>query len=124
MSWWTSLLAWAGLAADPKAPGGRKRSPRWRKVRAEHLAAYPACRVCGKREHLEVHHVVPFHVAPELELQPLNLVTLCEGPGGGCHLRVGHLHDWRAWNDRCLSDAAFWRERIRRRSYKDGDKLV
>jgi 5-methylcytosine-specific restriction enzyme A len=82
------------------------RSTRWPRVRAKHLAAHPACVCCGGRKLLNVHHVRPFHVAPELELDPGNLITLCEGARGlNCHLWVGHCGHWKAWNVGVLRDA-------------------
>ena len=44
------------------------RSPQWRRVEQEHLAKEPFCRFCGTTDHLEVHHIVPFHVDPAKEL--------------------------------------------------------
>lgn len=64
-----------------------QRSSQWHKVRTAHLAAEPWCALCGTEDDLEVHHLVPFHVAPELELAETNLCTLCRH----CHLEAGHL---------------------------------
>jgi predicted HNH restriction endonuclease len=54
---------------------------------------------------LEVHHVKPFHLFPQLELDPANLMTLCED-GGNCHFMVGHLKDWRRYNPKARPAAA------------------
>jgi hypothetical protein len=40
-----------------------------------------------------VHHVESFHEHPELELDPTNLISLCEGPIKRHHLKVGHTVD-------------------------------
>lgn len=86
------------------------RSGAWPRVRREHLAREPACIACGRRADLEVHHVVPYHVRPELELDPTNLVTLCADP---CHLVFGHLLDFRRRsNPHVREDAAAYRSRI------------
>ena len=71
----------------------RMEAPRasgWPKVRAAHLEREPACAVCGETENVEVHHVVPYHLKPELELSPENLLTLC-----GPRSRYDH-HRWFA----------------------------
>src|SRR5512135_3581631 len=83
-----------------KIPHGMKRSNKWPKVRAAHLAKHPACEVCGGNEKLEVHHKRPFHLHPDLELDPKNLITLCESKHGGvnCHLFVGHLGNFKSFN--------------------------
>lgn len=74
------------------------RSPQWPRVRAQHLRMQPICQACGTRDKLQVHHVKPFHVDPALELDPSNLLTLCEKPSHDCHFTWGHFHDWSRWN--------------------------
>ena len=86
---------------DPKlkVPPGKKRSSKWRRVRADFIKKYPFCAVCGGKKKLEVHHIVPFHIEPEKELTNSNLITLCEqGPSLNCHLIVGHRGSYRRWN--------------------------
>lgn len=84
--------------------GEDKRSPRWPALRRHFLLAHPVCAWCGAKSDLEVHHVQPFHFFPERELDPKNLVTLCESLGWNCHLTVGHLGDWKKWNPGLLED--------------------
>lgn len=92
------------------------RSPRWPKVRAAHVRAFPACACCGAARLLNVHHVLPFHKYPELEERDDNLITLCEGGlGFNCHLWVGHAGNWRAWNTTVRRDAAAWGLALRSR---------
>lgn len=73
----------------PKAVAGVRRSDKWPAVRDAHLKRSPSCVCCGRRTDLNVHHVKPYHLFPELELDDGNLVTLCEGPSN-CHWLVGH----------------------------------
>lgn len=83
------------------------RSRQWPAVERAHLRAQPACAACGARLHLQVHHIKPFHLFPQLELDPKNLITLCEPPGpGGHHLAIGHLGAWKKFNPRVVADAA------------------
>lgn len=92
-----------GIAFAPRRP----RSPRWRAIREAHLLGHPACSACGRDRSVEVHHLKPFHLRPELELDPANLLTLCSsGPAGAnCHLLVGHAGDWSGWNEHAIRDA-------------------
>jgi hypothetical protein len=94
---------------------GAKRSSQWPHLRRAHLAVNPCCAVCGGWAKVEVHHIRPFHLAPELELDPGNLITLCESWKGGvnCHLFFGHLGDFRdGVNTDVLRDAAAWRQKL------------
>ena len=85
----------------------RPRSKHWPSVRAVHLKNSPKCIACGGTVGLEVHHVVPFHVDPSLELLDSNLVTLCDKPGkDDCHLVVGHLGNFKKDNPNVRKDAA------------------
>jgi len=78
---------------------GRERSPDWPRVEQEHLLREPACVCCGYRgQGLQVHHIRPFHLYPNLELDPHNLITLCEVRGRDHHLLLGHLDDWESYN--------------------------
>ena len=94
-----------GLAAA----GGVPRSPKWPAVRAAHLKANPTCAACGGRDALEVHHIEPFHVRPERELDPRNLLTLCGDP---CHLVHGHLMSWLRWSPTVVEDVRAYRLRM------------
>lgn len=103
-----------GLHTKPTKPGGC-RDPRWPKVRDAHLLREPLCQVCGRKDFLQAHHVLPFHTHPELELAEGNLLTLCEPSHGGCHLLFGHLGNFQSWNPYVRRDAHLMRERIKSR---------
>lgn len=84
------------------------RSPKWSTVRKQHLEKQPYCQACGKRVKLEVHHIVPVHLDPEKELDPDNLITLCDSY---CHLTFGHLMDYKSWNRDVIKDSnAFYQK--------------
>jgi hypothetical protein len=71
------------------------RSPGWEKVRKTHLKDFPACAACGKVDKgNEVHHVIPFNLEPSKELDPANLLTLCERH----HLVFGHFDNFANYN--------------------------
>ena len=82
------------------------RSHRWDDVRDAHVDKHPACAACGSTSKLQVHHIKPFHLFRELELDPTNLLTLCEHADTKCHLRIGHLGSWRKYNEDVVQDAA------------------
>lgn len=95
---------------------GRPRSPKWPTVRAAHLRRFGSCSACGRTVALDVHHVIPFQVSPDLELHPDNLITLCADP---CHLIFGHLMNWQSWNESVRSDTAAYLDKIRNRPKND-----
>lgn len=108
-------------AAKGKHPLGTTRSGHWPTVRKQHLALHPTCELCGGSEKLEVHHRRPFHLHPDLELDPDNLVTLCEAnkDGVNCHLFAGHLGNFKSFNVDVLVDAAHWFKKIKQRPLSD-----
>jgi len=74
-------------------------------VAREHRHREPACAACGyKGKKLQVHHIKPFHLHPHLELDPQNLITLCEARGREHHLLLGHLDAWDSYNEHIRND--------------------
>ena len=51
-------------------------------LRNEHVKNNPRCAACGRKDGVEVHHIVPYHVDPS-KLDRTNHITLC---GKYCHL--------------------------------------
>lgn len=102
------------LLLGKRPRGTPPRSRLWRRVRTEHLTKNPSCAACGGRRKLEVHHLIPFHLAPELELEPSNLLTLCERKrlGVNCHLFFGHLGNYRTLNFAARHDAGLFLARL------------
>lgn len=85
------------------------RSPKWQTVRKKHLATNSRCIACGSVKKLEVHHIKPVHLYPELELEPSNLVTLCADP---CHIVFGHFMNFKSWNINVVNDAKVYYNNI------------
>ena len=93
-----------------------ERSSRWETVRKNHLKENPTCAACGNTEGVQVHHMRPFHIYPELELDPTNFITLCENDKDGLnnnkdnhHLHLGHHGDWKNFNDKVLDEVNDYR---------------
>lgn len=92
---------------------GTPRSRLWRRTREEHLKLNPECAVCGRKKNVVPHHVIPVHVDPSRELDPENLITLCEGPTFNCHLFFGHLRNWTKSNSSVKEDALNWSKKLK-----------
>lgn len=102
---------------DGKRSWSQKRSGNWSKVREAHLKDFPTCSACGGKESVEVHHKKPFHLHPELELDPTNLISLCESKkyGVNCHLFFGHLGNYKVENSEVDSDVTTWQRKFEER---------
>lgn len=107
------LLGLFRTPAETLRTGGRPRSPEWPIVRRVHLVMEPVCQACGQKDALEVHHIQPIHLAPGLELEPANLITLCDSNSRRCHFIFGHLGSWSAANPHVREDAALHLSRVR-----------
>jgi hypothetical protein len=72
------------------------RSPKWYKFRKSFLSnpKNESCAACKRTKELEVHHILPFDLRPDLELSEPNLITLCKF----CHFIFGHFSDYRLYN--------------------------
>lgn len=99
------LMLIAALEAGTRFPG-------WPTLRRAHLAKHPACAICGSTKDREVHHIKPYTLFPDLEMEPSNLVTLCRSKNWGfnCHLAVGHGGNYSMYNPYLLDDIASIRE--------------
>jgi len=84
---------------------GKKRSPHWPAVEHAYRKEHPVCEACGSDARLNVHHKKPFHLDPELELDPNNLITLCMG-SNECHLLIGHGDNFKAYNRNVMNDVS------------------
>ena len=97
-------------AAIRERSKAKTRSPHWTSLRDTFLKIHPRCAACGSIKRMQVHHIEPFHLRPELELERSNLIGLCMDKLE-CHLRLGHGDDFRCFNPHivkhsaeCLSD--------------------
>ena len=88
-----------------KVPLLSKRSSQWPTVREHFVKSNPTCAACGQTDHLQVHHIKPFHMDPSLELSVSNLITLCEDEYS-CHLKIGHLGSFKKENPNVRQDAS------------------
>lgn len=96
--------------AKGKIPVGMARSPQWDKASHDYLKTHDSCACCGSKTKLQVHHIQPFHLHPERELDPTNWIVLCESGlfGINCHLGFGHLGNFKSFNVDVIKDAANW----------------
>lgn len=110
MKEWIDWLFSVGDYDPQKVFGGVARAAQWPKIRAAHLLKEPICQICGGKLKLTVHHIRPFHIHPELELDDTNLITLCEGAGSGNHhLTFGHWGNYATkWNPTIRSEITLW----------------
>lgn len=112
----TAASLWGATTVAPtEQVVGEPRSSQWPKVRAAWLLDHGVCEACGQKDHLNVHHEIPFHSNPSKELDPTNMITLCtDGPGHmNCHLVIGHAGNYRGRNPTVREDAKRMRELLK-----------
>lgn len=88
------------------------RSSKWPALRKEHLKKQPCCMACGSCVKPEVHHIIPVHLDSAKELDPDNLITLCDKY---CHFVFGHLMHYKSWNINVINDAKQYLDNINKR---------
>lgn len=91
---------------DAAAGITKARSPLWPKLEKTYRKSHPICECCGSNTKLNVHHKKPFHLYPELELDPDNLITLCMDPKRECHIKIGHGDDFKDYNPNVEHDVS------------------
>lgn len=97
----------------PRPTFGARRDPRFERESREWLAG-KACAACGGADKLECHHIQPFHLYPELEMDPANWWPLCMHAGRFCHYTWGHYGvSWKVFNPRVVEDTSAWAPRAR-----------
>lgn len=109
------------LLGPPEEMFAVPRSGHWEAVRNHHLKEHPTCAACGSRTNLQVHHIKPYHLFNELELEPTNLITLCMTPGMLCHLRVGHGGNWKSYAPDVVEESARLLESRKKLLYGGGE---
>ncbi len=73
------------------------RHPKWPAAARRFLKRNPLCMFCGGTKEVVVHHAIPFHIRPDLEMDESLWRPCCELAGVNCHLQIAHLGDWRLW---------------------------
>lgn len=108
----SALIGAAPHNFAPNIVAGKTRSPEWPKCRRLFLESEGngKCFICGTTKLLNVHHKKPYHLFPQLELEPSNFITLCETPTHNCHFIVGHCLDWTMYNPKVVDLATFLKE--------------
>jgi hypothetical protein len=97
----------------------KTRSSKWDSIRSDFLKANPVCAACESNKKLQVHHIMPFHIHPELELEESNLITLCMDENE-CHLYIGHGDSFKCYNPNVKIDS----ENFKSASSDDRKKII
>lgn len=88
--------------------GGVPRSSKWNKVRDDFLKDNPFCEACGVKADI-VHHILPYHFEPNLELDESNLISLCSE----CHLVLAHLKSFKRFDPDIKEVARLFRKKVK-----------
>jgi len=94
-----------------------RRSSKWKSFRDRFLKG-KVCAICGGTKDLQAHHIIPFCMAPEKELDEKNVIPLCEGNRYcNCHLVFGHGFSYDDYNPHIRKSARYmtWLRKCRQR---------
>lgn len=95
---------------------GATRSPQWSSFKIEFAKTHPKiCAICGTTKGCQLHHKTPFSRDLSRELDPTNLVWLCEQGEHSCHLIFGHLYSFFSYNTDLDNTIAEWSGKITNR---------
>jgi hypothetical protein len=68
----------------------------WQRCRRAFLKKVgKVCVCCTSKKKIEVHHMLPRHIRPDLAVDQTNLIALCKD----CHFHIGHLNSYHTYND-------------------------
>lgn len=108
---WDTFLRWMSQVIDdfkrsmnvgdysPERTLGAERSSQWSSFKVQFAKTHPkVCAVCGTTKGLQLHHKTPFSRDKSRELDPTNVVWLCEQGEHSCHLIFGHLYSFFSYN--------------------------
>lgn len=97
---------------------GVKEWSNWQSLRKEVIRCYPECSMCETNKDLEVHHIQPKHIKPNLTLSWDNLIVLCKD----CHLHLGHGNNFKNYNANIVEISEYSRKN--RKILKAGDPWI
>lgn len=92
------------------------RNPGWESFRREIIKGQPACEASGVAWELEVHHLLPVHLRPDLEMVRDNCMVLTRT----LHFWLGHYGNWASYNPRARKEAATFLKRVLHRPKPKG----
>ena len=77
------------------APDGASLNWNWQRCRKDFLKKVgKVCVCCNATKKIEVHHILPRHIRPDLAVDQTNLIALCKD----CHFHIGHLNSYFTYN--------------------------
>ena len=94
---------------------------KWEEFEKEYWRKYPEekyCHVCGEKKNVELHHIIPRHIAPDKIFDESNLIPLCRHD----HLVFGHLGNFEWWNPHIREDAEMLYNLLQKRRKEFEDK--
>lgn len=100
LGWKTIQRHYLNLMAPDKA----SLNGSWQRCRKKFLKKVgKVCACCGNLKSIQVHHILPRHIRPDLAVVMTNLIALCRW----CHLRIGHLGSYFNYNAEIMDVAMY-----------------
>ena len=96
---------------DAERTLGAERSPKWKQFCKDMEKMWGNRCLVTDSEIIQWHHVLPFHLFPESELDPQNVRPLRPD----VHFLLAHLGKWASYNENILRDIEIWKAKIANR---------
>ena len=90
---------------------GAARSSGWSTLSRRIIAEVGECEATGSKKNLEAHHIIPFHLRPDLELVRSNIIVLNKW----IHFFLAHFGYYGSWNENIREHAKWLRDLIKNR---------
>ncbi len=101
------MLGWKDMARhylNLRAKDGASANWSWQRCRKAFLKKVgKQCVACSSKKSVQVHHVLPRHIRPDLAVDMTNLIALCKD----CHFHCGHMNNYHNYNKNIM-DVAFY----------------
>lgn len=95
------------LYLNLRAPDYASLNWSWQRCRRAFLKRVgKICVCCSSKKKIEVHHILPRHIRPDLTVDFTNLIALCKA----CHLHIGHLNSYFTYNAEVVKVCWYVRE--------------
>lgn len=94
------------------------------RAKKDYLVLHPECAFCGCQKNIEIHHIQPLHLFPNLACDFHNFISLHDNSNNSCHRWFGHLGNFSSKYNPYIREQAIINRLILQNIEKDRNFLV